>query len=70
MDFKLSSFKSNKSAGTVEVPKKLMEQIYNLLSNVECVCVWSETDNQYLNVHDVPKDLVDEIETIVKLQVS
>ena len=72
MDFTIKPLKdkNNKQPGankTVAVPKKTLIEIINLLSQVECTCVWSEIDNQYLKVNDIPKNVVDELKMLLKL---
>ena len=72
MDFTIKPLKdkNNKQPDankTVAVPKKTLIEIINLLSQVECTCVWSEIDNQYLKVNDIPKNVVDELKMLLKL---
>ena len=68
MDFTLKPLK-NKQTGSqksVTVPQKTLNEVINLLSQVECTCVWSKIDNQYLKVNDIPKKLVDELKMLSK----
>lgn len=68
MDFTLKPLK-NKQTGSqksVTVSQKTLDEVINLLSQVECTCVWSEIDNQYLKVNDIPKKLVDELKMLSK----
>ena len=72
MDFTIKPLKdkNSKQPGankTVAVPKKTLIEVINLLSQVECTCVWSEIDNQYLKVNDIPKNVVDELRMLLKL---
>ena len=72
MDFTIKPLKdkNNKQSGankTVAVPKKTLIEVINLLSQVECTCIWSEIDNQYLKVNDIPKSVVDELKMLLKL---
>lgn len=63
MDFKLVS-KSKKSKNvdnTVNIPESLLNEVIDLISNVECTCVWSPIDNQYVKVNDIPADLVEQL---------
>lgn len=72
MDFKITPLKDKKknqagSNKSVVVPLKTLNEVINLLSQVECTCVWSEIDNQYLKINDIPKSLVDELKMLKKL---
>ena len=72
MDFTIKPLKDKNSKQpsankTVAVPKKTLIEVINLLSQVECTCVWSEIDNQYLKVNDIPKNVVDELRMLLKL---
>ena len=60
MDFKLSTRGGKISAkNEVTIPKDVAEAIVDMLSNVECACVWSEYDKQYIKVHDIDDNIVD-----------
>lgn len=63
MDF---SIKGNNNE--VSVSKDTIKKLIELLLHVDCTCVWSEHDNQYIKVNDIPNNIVDEL--IVKLKVS
>lgn len=63
MDFKVVS-KNKKKNGTdrsVNVSESVLNEVINLLSNVECTCVWSPVDNQYIKVNDIPTELVERL---------
>ena len=66
MEFILKSSKTNKDSKTVSIPKKTVEEIIDILSNVECTCVWSASDNQYIKVNDVPSEIVEELSMLSK----
>ena len=66
MEFILKSSKTNKDSKTVSIPKKTVEEIIDILSNVECTCVWSARDNQYIKVNDVPSEIVEELNMLTK----
>ena len=67
MEFTLKSSKKNKDSKTVLIPKKTVEEIIDILYNVECTCVWSARDNQYIKVNDVPSEIVEELNMLAKL---
>lgn len=50
----------------VSISKDTVKTLINLLNHVECTCVWSVQDNQYIKVNDIPDGLVDEL--IMKLK--
>ena len=52
----------------VSVSKDTIKKLIELLLHVDCTCVWSEYDNQYIKVNDIPNNIVDEL--IVKLKLS
>lgn len=52
----------------VSVSKDTIKKLIELLQHVDCTCVWSELDNQYIKVNDIPNNIVDEL--IVKLKLS
>lgn len=66
MEFTLKSSKKNKDSKSVSVPKGTVEKIIDILSNVECTCVWSDSDNQYIKVNDVPSEIVEELNMLSK----
>ena len=66
MEFTLKSSNKNKKSKTVSIPKKTVEEIIDILSNVECTCVWSVRDNQYIKVNDVPSEIVEELNMLTK----
>lgn len=66
MEFILKSSKTNKDSKTVSIPKQTVEKIIDILSNVECTCVWSASDNQYIKVNDVPSEIVEELSMLSK----
>lgn len=63
MDFKVVSKnkKKNSADRSVNVPESVLNEVINLLSNVECTCVWSPVDNQYIKVNDIPTELVERL---------
>ncbi len=61
MDFTL---KGNNNQ--VSLSKDTVQKLIDVLKWTECTCVWSEFDNQYIKVNDVPGELVDEL--IMKLK--
>ena len=64
MDFKLSALKKNKTGKSVSVPIETLDKVIHLLSKVECTCIWSDYDNQYIKINDIPESLVDELKVI------
>ena len=68
MDFTFKPFKNknNNTQKSVTISQKTLNEVINLLSQVDCTCVWSENDNQYLKVNDIPKKLVDELNMLSK----
>lgn len=68
MEFKLTQQKKKKvSENAVSVPVETLDEIISILSDVECTCVWSPIDNQYIKVSDIPSSLVEELKVIRKL---
>lgn len=63
MDFTIK----NTSKNDVVISKKTIQQVIDLLDKVDCTCVWSEVDNQYIKVQDIPDNLVDELVLKLKL---
>lgn len=67
MDFNVR--KSNKAKdSSVEISIELAQRVIELLSNVDCTCIWSQNDNQYIKVNDIPTDIVRELELAIKLK--
>ena len=64
MDFKLSALKKNKTEKSVNVPVETLDKVIHLLSKVECTCIWSDYDNQYIKINDIPESLVNELKVI------
>ena len=64
MNFKLSPLKKNKTEKSVSVPVETLDKVIHLLSKVECTCIWSDYDNQYIKINDIPESLVDELKVI------
>jgi len=64
MDFKLSALKKNKTEKSVSVPVETLDKVIYLLSKVECTCIWSDYDNQYIKINDIPESLVNELKVI------
>ncbi len=61
--------KSNKAKdSSVEISNELAQRVIELLSNVDCTCIWSQQDNQYIKVNDIPTDVVRELELAIKLK--
>ena len=66
MDFRLVT-KQNKRSETsaqtadVTVPAVVLDEVIELLENVECTCVWSPIDSQYVKVNDIPVSLVEQL---------
>ena len=52
----------------VSVSKDTIKKLVELIKHVDCTCVWSEHDNQYIQVNDIPNNIVNEL--IVKLKLS
>ena len=52
----------------VSVSKDTIKKLIELLQHVDCTCVWSVNDNQYIKVNDIPNNIVNEL--IVKLKLS
>lgn len=64
MDFKLSALKKNKTEKSVSIPVETLDKVIHLLSKVECTCIWSDYDNQYIKINDIPESLVNELKVI------
>lgn len=56
MDFTL---KGNNNQ--VSLSKDTVQKLIDLLRWAECTCVWSDFDNQYIKVHDIPDGLVEDL---------
>lgn len=59
-------FKMKTNSNEVSISKNTIRDIISLLSNVDCTCVWSEMDNQYIKVNDIPQDIIKELDTKLK----
>ena len=73
MNFNFKESKNKKDAKqseemTVNIPLELLDEIISILSKVDCTCVWSPSDNQYIKVNDIPNNLVEELITIQSLK--
>ena len=65
MDIKfVTKGKKGKTDDSVSVPASVLDEVINILSNVDCTCVWSQPDNQYIKINDVPQELVDDLKLI------
>ena len=64
MDFKLSALKKNKTEKSVSIPVETLDKVIHPLSKVECTCIWSDYDNQYIKINDIPESLVNELKVI------
>ncbi len=64
MEYKLKKSKSS----SVTIPSELAERLIDILANVDCTCIWSPQDNQYIKVNDVPNDVVQQLLLATKLQ--
>ena len=62
------NFTVKASKNEISISKETMRTLNSLLDNVECTCVWSEQDNQYIKIQDVPTELVDEL--ILKMRLA
>lgn len=67
MDFHISTRGNGKKEKTVSIPKNMAEHLIDILSNVECTCVWSERDKEYLKIHDIDKHIVEDLKSAVAL---
>ena len=45
----------------VSISKDIVQQLILLLDKVDCTCIWSERDKQYIKINDIPKNLVNEL---------
>lgn len=57
MDIKIK----NENKNEISISKNLVEILINILDKVDCTCVWSEKDQQYIKVNDIPKSIVEEL---------
>ena len=67
MEFTLKTSKKNQNSNQISVDASTLEEVVNLLDHVDCTCVWSSSDNQYIAVNEVPADLVDNLKTLIKI---
>lgn len=62
MEFKIvSKEKKGKKNGSVSISVELLDEVISILSNVDCTCVWSPVDNQYIKVNSIPQSLVEDL---------
>lgn len=62
------NFTVKASKNEISISKETMRSLISLLDKVECTCVWSEQDNQYIKIQDVPTELVNEL--ILKMRLA
>ena len=68
MEFKVIKSKEKKGkTSSVSISADLLDEVISILSNVDCTCVWSPTDNQYSKVNDMPQSLIDDLVVAKKL---
>ena len=68
MEFKVIKRKEKKGkTSSVSISADLLDEVISILSNVDCTCVWSPTDNQYIKVNDIPQSLIDDLVVAKKL---
>lgn len=68
MEFKVIKSKEKKGkTSSVSISTDLLDEVISILSNVDCTCVWSPTDNQYIKVNDIPQSLIDDLVVAKKL---
>ena len=68
MEFKVIKSKEKKGkASSVSISADLLDEVISILSNVDCTCVWSPADNQYIKVNDIPQSLIDDLVVAKKL---
>ena len=68
MEFKVIKSKEKKGkTSSVSISADLLDEVISILSNVDCTCVWSPTDNQYIKVNDIPQSLIDDLVVAKKL---
>ena len=61
--------KQSNKKNEITISKELLIEIVDLLKHVECTCVWSDRDQQYIKINDVPEGLVDDLQLKLKLAV-
>lgn len=65
MEFKIVSKQNKKDKMSVQqnvsIPVDVLDEVIDLLSNVECTCVWSPGDNEYVKVNDIPSSLLEQL---------
>lgn len=66
MEFTLSKLK-NKKEKTVEMPVSLVEELITLTFKAECTAVYDPRNNEYVKLNDIPEDLSDRLQTLLKL---
>ena len=62
------NFTVKTSKNEISISKETMKALISLLDKVDCTCVWSEQDNQYIKIQDIPSELVDEL--ILKMRLA
>ena len=62
------NFTVKTSKNEISISKETMKKLISLLDKVDCTCVWSEEDNQYVKIQDIPSELVDEL--ILKMRLA
>ena len=68
MEFKVIKSKEKKGkTSSVSISADLLDEVISISSNVDCTCVWSPTDNQYIKVNDIPQSLIDDLVVAKKL---
>ena len=68
MEFKVIKSKEKKGkTSSVSISEDLLDEVISILSNVDCTCIWSPTDNQYIKVNDIPQSLIDGLVVVKKL---
>ena len=68
MEFKVIKSKEKKGkTSSVSISADLLDEVISILSNVDCTCIWSPTDNQYIKVNDIQQSLIDGLVVVKKL---
>lgn len=62
------NFTVKTSKNEISISKETMKKLISLLDKVDCTCIWSEEDNQYIKIQDIPTELVDEL--ILKMRLA
>ena len=62
------NFTVKTSKNEISISKETMKKLISLLDKVDCTCIWSEQDNQYIKIQDIPSELVDEL--ILKMRLA